>query len=57
MRERNPQPPEANEGLEAEASDAAAIFTALFLKYTFLGIFWPIYLLKSAFFKCLTKVC
>jgi len=30
-------------------------FTAFF-KYAFLGIFWPKFLLKNSFFKCLNKV-
>jgi len=45
-------------GFRGEAPGRCGDFTAFFLKkYAFLGIFWPKFLLKHLFFKCLKNVC
>jgi len=44
-------------GFGDTTSDALAIYSFFPKKYAFLGIFWPKFLLKNAFYKCLNKVC
>jgi len=55
--ERSPQPPKANGGSGAEALGAAAILQPFSYKIRILGKFWPKFLLKNTYFKCLNKVC
>jgi len=45
-------------GSGAEPPGAVAILLFFFSKkYAYLGIFWPKFLLKNSFYKCLNKVC
>jgi len=53
---RSPLLPETNGDSGAEPSGAAEILQPCFQKYAFLGIFWPKFLLKNSFFKCLTSL-
>jgi len=45
----SPQLPEAYGGSKAEPPGAAAILHLFCKNYTFLGIFWPKFLLKNSF--------
>jgi len=45
-------------GIRGRSPRAQRQFYSLFSKtYAFLGIFWPKFLVKNSFFKCLNKVC